>query len=133
MRLSALPDLIIDGYYGGLINYTHLLLLSRLHDQEDMIELYEITLKKSLTTALLEDEIRKKKYNISTFSDKVSPMVMESIEKFFKQFDSETHVKTIQTRLRSKIIITLNGDTKKTTELLKKISELNKATLQKDS
>ena len=55
MRLTKLPELISDGYYGGLLKYTHLLLLSRLNDQGEMVELYEKILQDSLSTPQLDE------------------------------------------------------------------------------
>ncbi len=134
LRLSRLPDLILDGYYSGLVQYTHLLLLSRLKSQKDMIEAYELTLQQSFTTAMLEDYIREKLHNIETFPDKVDSQTKDAIRNFFSTLDPSAKIKLVQTRLRTKITITYEGNTKKTTSILEKLcSQLNNATERKDS
>lgn len=130
LRISRLPDLILDGYYSGLVQYTHLLLLSRLKNQNDMVEAYELTLEQSLTTALLEDYVREKLYNIGTFPDKIDNQTVDAIRNFFSTLDPDIHTKVIQTRLRAKIIVSFEGNTKVTTSLLNKLSSQLKKTTE---
>lgn len=91
-----------------------------------MIAAYELTLQKSYTTAMLEDHIRERLHNIGTFPDRVDVPTLNNIRDFFSSLDPGIRTKIIQTRLRSKIIITYDGNTQKTTSMLKKLSTLLK-------
>ena len=126
IRLVRLPDMILDGYYGGLLKYTHLLLLSRLKDQKEMIELYETILRKSLPTSQLEDLVRERLYNISARGDKIDRSTKNKLEQLFSALGHDIKVKVIQTRVRSKLTIEMAGNAETTSGTLKKIANLQK-------
>ena len=64
LRLLKLPPLIVDGFYSKLVTISHLFILSRLHDEKQMIALYEKILTENLTAFQTEQEVREILYDV---------------------------------------------------------------------
>lgn len=123
VRLCKLPDLILDGYYAGDIKYTHLLLLSRLPDENSMKRVYEKILSENITTAELQDIVRYEIHGIATEGEKVQQEVVNNISNSFKQIDQDISVNVIQTKVQATIIMKVKGNNKKTSSTLMKIAK----------
>lgn len=121
LRLLKLPEIIIDGYYSKTVSLSHLVIISRLKNKEQMIAAYEEVLSKNLSTAKTEELVREKLFQIRSTGEKISKEEKKMIEKSFKKIDKDLQVKIIQTRTRAKVILTIKGACKKTTEVLKKL------------
>lgn len=124
-RILKLPEIVIDGYYSKTLSPSHLMVLSRLKNEQDMIYLYEKVLAENLNVQQLETEIRSILFNINDDKKALTKEEKEKIEHFFKRIDSNCKVKVIQTRISAKVIISLSGSSKKTTETLKKLINPN--------
>ncbi|MCS7092824.1 MAG: hypothetical protein NZL96_00090 [Patescibacteria group bacterium] len=130
-RIVALPEIIIDGYYANLISASHLFLLSRLRDKDELVEVYEKILSENLTVAQAETLIREKKYQIKDVGDYLKK---EEKEKFFTQLTKkfpEISPKLIQTRKNAKLIFQIKGNLEKTSKLIRRI--VSELTLEEDS
>jgi len=123
-RLLRLPEMIADGYYGGSLSYTHLILLSRLRNPQDMKELYEQTLSESLSTSQLEELVRRRLYGILTKQTRIDESLRTRIERLFHDLDGDTKVTIVQTRIHGTLTVSMKGDTEKTTKIFKKIAQL---------
>lgn len=123
LRILELPDLVLDGYYANQLSSAHLFILSRLKNPEDIQKAYEIILAKNLTSAQAEELIREIKFSISTTNDQIHPEKIHELEKRIKKAFPDVKIKIIQTRVRGKFILELEGDTTKTTTFIKEVSD----------
>jgi len=108
MRLNKLSEIIMDGYYSKLITMSHLFVLSLLHSQEDIMNVYEIVLRDGLTVLQTEDLVREKLHGITPggeYIDKIK--IQNSKSKLKESFGAET--KIVQTRIKTKMIIEWKG------------------------
>ena len=121
LRLNKLPEIIVDSYYSKSINISHLFILSRINNQEKMLQAFEEILKKSLTVIATEELVREYLYGIKTKGNHLRLKVKEEILKKFLEKYPEAKIKIIQTRVKSKIIIEIKGDL---TETSKAISDI---------
>lgn len=120
MRLKKLPELIIDGYYSNQITITHLYIISRLLEAQEMIQIYEKVLTNNLTTLETDDLVRQKLYG---FKSEGSYLLEEDKNLLIEKLNNilRAEIKIIQTRIKSKIIIELKGSLKETTDKIKKL------------
>lgn len=120
IRIAKLPEIIIDGYLSKHLTFTHLILISRLKTQEDMVQLYEEVLKGSLSVAQTEQRIRDMLYHIDNSGRYLSNNRITSIkDKIERSLSEETcKVSIIQTRIKAKITIEVSGNLEKTSRFL---------------
>lgn len=124
LRLNRLPETIIDGYYAKQISVSHLFIISRLKNIQQMNDIYERILIENLTIFETEMHIREIIHQVKTESNYLSK---EEKIKFIDYFLKEKNidVKIIQSRIKSKLIIEIKGSvnetTKKMRELMKRI------------
>ena len=124
LRLLKLPPLIVDGYYSQLTTLSHLFILSRLHDEKEMISLYEKILSENLTSLQTEELVREKLYSVKSGGSRLEK---KEIDDFLSSMNAgERKVKIIQSRTKGKLILEIDGDLIKTSEELRKIMELLK-------
>lgn len=121
LRLNKLPEVIIDGYYSKLVTISHLFIISRLKDQEKMFEVYEKMLGNNLTVLQTEYLIRKENYNVETEGDRIGDDEISSLESSIRKESKDVVVKLIQSRIKSKLIIEVMGNQKKTSEFLRNL------------
>ncbi|OGK30155.1 hypothetical protein A3B02_01680 [Candidatus Roizmanbacteria bacterium RIFCSPLOWO2_01_FULL_42_14] len=121
LRILKLPDLVKDGYYSGQISPTHLFILARLKDQESMIRTYEEVLQGDYSTIRLEERVREQLYHIETKGVYATSTLVTALQKKFMLLDESIKVKIIQSRVRAKIIIEMQGNLDDTTKILKKV------------
>lgn len=108
MRLSKLSEIIMDGYYSKLITMSHLFVLSLLHTQEDIMNVYEVVLRDGLTVLQTEDLVREKLHGISRGGEYIETNKLEMAKAALKEkFGAEA--KIIQTRIKTKVIIEWKG------------------------
>lgn len=119
LRLLKLPDIVVDGYYSDQISVSHMIVISRLKDQDQMNIAYEKVLSGSLTVLKTEEIIRDMLYSIATDDNRIGNDVMDKIKENFQKISPDLKVKVIQTRVRTKVILQLDGSTKKTNLFLK--------------
>ena len=62
LRILNLPEIIVDGYYSHVLSLSHLMVLSRLKEPDDMIPLYEQILTETMSVGKLEEVVREKLY-----------------------------------------------------------------------
>lgn len=122
LRLNKLPDIIIDSYYSKSINISHLFILSRINNQEKMLEAFEEILKKNLTVFQTEELVREYLYGIKTKGSHLRLKVKEEMLKKLSEKYPETKIKIIQTRVKGKIIIEIKGDLAKTSKIISAIT-----------
>lgn len=126
IRLLKLPELVRDGYYSKVVTPTHLFILSRLHNEEDMRQVYEEILAKDLSTAELEDRVREKLHSIKTEGKYASSAVHKDILRFIQDIDPEATVRIVQTRIKTRIIIERKGKVLETSRFLRALAKLRK-------
>jgi ParB family transcriptional regulator, chromosome partitioning protein len=118
LRILKLPELIRDGYYSKVVTMTHLCILARLHNETDMISLYEEILSKNLSTYQLEERVRTILHHIDTTGDQVDDTVKEAIERALHEKYAGVNVRIVQTRIKAKISIELKGNLHETSHFL---------------
>lgn len=121
LRLNRLPEVVIDGYYSHVISQSHLFSISRLKDHTDMMQAYEKVLSENLNVSQTDDLVRESLYDVSSFGTNITEEEENKLISFFKRLDTDVNVKIIQTRIKTKMILELKGNLKKTTLLMKKL------------
>lgn len=123
MRLVKISEIIMDGYYANLISISHLFVLSLLPSSDDMVRLYEEILRDNLTVLQTEDRVRAMRYGVQPGGTYVDPASIIRLQSAIQnRFHAE--VKVVQTRIKSKAVLTWNGTRQ---ERKKNIEEFIKA------
>ncbi|PIS15816.1 hypothetical protein COT62_01690 [Candidatus Roizmanbacteria bacterium CG09_land_8_20_14_0_10_41_9] len=121
LRLNKLPDIIVDGYYARLISLSHLFVISRLKEKQDMVSIYEKVLSENITVLQAEEEVRSILYSVRSEG---TYLKKEEIQKFIddiKKKHKSVGIKIVQTRIKSKLSLELKGNLAKTNTLLKSL------------
>ncbi|GIW63658.1 MAG: hypothetical protein KatS3mg091_460 [Patescibacteria group bacterium] len=127
VRLLKLPDLIVDGYYSQIIPITHLLILSRLKNEQDMIKLYEEILKNNYTAAQTEERVRNILHNIyeQGYSRYYSEDKLKKLKKAIKEkLNHNVMVKIVQSRVKTKLVIELKANLLESNLMLKQLEKI---------
>lgn len=119
MRLERIPELVLDGYYSNLVSITHLFILARIKDKEQIIKAYEEVLSKSLTSVQTEELVRRYLYNVSSEGEYLNAKELEELTSQFHTAHPGMKIKVLQTRIHSKITITVPGNLEATTPKVK--------------
>jgi len=123
VRVMKLPDMVIDGYWNKQLTFTHLILISRLKKQEDIIALYEEILQKGLNVSATERRIREILYLIDSTGKYTSKDRLNAIKaRIESSLDNNARVSIIQTRIKAKITIEVAGNLVKTSEFIDEFS-----------
>jgi len=127
LRLNDLPPLVIDGYYSGLISLSHLFVLSRLKDEQKLINLYEKVLSDNLTVAQTEEALREVLYQIKTKGEYLKKEEIEKLTNKLKKIFPNLKIKLTQTRIKGKLIFeikdNLEGSSKAISWLIDKLTK----------
>lgn len=123
LRLNKIPDLVVDGYYSKLVSLSHLFIISRLKDQEKMIQIYEVILSNGLTVLQTEEKVRDILHNIKTegiyINEEKRNQIIDSIQKKYPN----AIVKIFQTRIKSSFKIEVKGSLSITSKIMQEIAE----------
>lgn len=122
MRLTSLPEIIIDSYYSNTLSLSHLIILSRLKSENEQIYLFERCLELNLSVHQLEEEVRIKLHGMYLSKNYLSEGEKAKIEEKIKKIDSSIKVKIIQSRIKSKLIITVEKDLDSFAKFIKKLT-----------
>lgn len=122
-RLVKLPELVTDGYYAGTISSSHLRILSRLPNEEEIILAYQKILERSLNTQETEELVREMLYKIEPGGIQVTALVKDKIALRFANLDPASKISVVQTRVRTRIVVDLYGGLRKTSRFLQKLSD----------
>lgn len=120
-RLKRIPDAVADGYYTSLISPSHIFILARLKKEPEIMQAYEEILSGNLTAVEAEALVREHLYKVDSKGDY---MEVPEREKHSGQFAARyptAELTLIQTRIKSKIIITIQGNLEKTGKILREI------------
>jgi len=120
LRLLKLPELVKDGYYAKIISAAHLIILSRLND-EDVVSAYEEVLANNFTTIQTQNLVREKLYKIKTKGEHISHKLKDELINTFKKIEPGLNVTIIQTQVQGKIILNLKGNKDKTKVFFEKL------------
>lgn len=120
-RILKLPEVIVDGYYSKLISISHLFLLSRINDENKLIQIYEQVLANNLTLAQTDDLIRESLYQIKNRGDYLKKEEKDDLVKKFSNKYKNVDIKISQTRTKGKIIIEIKDNLEKTSKLIKRL------------
>lgn len=121
MRLHKIPDIVVDGYYSGLVTMTHLFIISRLRDSEGIIKAYESILSHSLSISQTEEYVRSILYGIKSEGSYLSIEEKKRYESMISRENKAVHTSIIQSRIKTKIIIEISGQLSDTTPILQSI------------
>lgn len=125
LRLNKLPDIIADGYYAKLVSATHLFIISRLRDEDQMIRVYEKVLTENRTAAGTEELVREEIYGTKTEGERLKPDEIAGMERILERaLHEKIRFRVVQTRVKAKAIIELKGSMTETTEMLRKLHKL---------
>ncbi len=114
LRVVKLPDIVIDGYYSKQVSFAHLIILSRLDTEEEIIQAYETVLSKALSTARTEVLVRQMKFHTHTGSPLLSPRELGRLTAQAKKKYPQADIQIYQSQIRGKIVIECRGDAEKT-------------------
>ncbi len=117
LRLLKLPEIVVDGFYSSHVSVSHLFIISRLPDVKSMVEMFETVLANSYTVSQTELAVREKLYGVKSKGQYLTQS--EITELIPLQFGAM--VRIIQSRIKSKIIFTIEGDLVDTSSTIKKI------------
>jgi hypothetical protein len=121
LRLLKLPDIVIDGYYSKVVSITHLFILARLKNHDQMMKAYEKVLANTLSSPKTEELVRELLYGISSPVERISREDIEMFTDLLEELDPNLEVKLVQTRVKGKLVFEIKADTKTSTEVLLKI------------
>ena len=121
LRILKLPDLVIDGYYAKNVSCAHLMMMSRLDNEKDIVDAYRTILEKSLSTAQTEILIRNKKYHVLTTETRLDPDRIRQMKKKLEQNYPDTKIEILQTRIRGKITIEFKADSQTSSNQIERI------------
>lgn len=108
MRLNKLTEIVMDGYYSHLISMSHLFVISLLKTQTDIMDIYEMVLRDSLTVLQTEELVRGKLHGVTSEGEYVEKIKIQNLNSTVKgNFNAET--KVIQTRTKTKLLIEWKG------------------------
>ncbi|MBP6994120.1 hypothetical protein KBB12_02670 [Candidatus Woesebacteria bacterium] len=111
IRVMKLPEMVIDGYWSKQLTFTHLILISRLKKQEDILKLYEEILQKSLNVSATEKRIREILYLIDSTGKYTSKDRLNATKsRIESSLGNDANVSIIQTRIKAKIVIEVPGN-----------------------
>lgn len=119
LRLTSLPDMIIDGYYSELISISHLFIISRIKDQKKLLEVYEQLLKDNFTIQQTEEIVREVLYGIQKSGKHLEKDELMNLINKIKETNTDIKIKAIQTRIKGKIILEFKGNLETTSKALK--------------
>ena len=122
LRLNKLPALVIDGYYSTSIMPTHLYILARLQNHEQMIAAYEHVLANNLSVFDTEILVRSVLYGIKSVGEYLSVDEVRAFTVLMRKLGITA--KIIQSRIRSKCVLELKGDLITTSVRLREIIKL---------
>ncbi len=131
LRITKIPRIVIDGYYSEQLSATHLMILSRLQTQEEIIDAYEQILKGSLTASQTELLIRKFKYDVEDEGKNIDTKHLETLEKELRQV-LNAKVTLIQSRVRTKIVLEKRGNTDITAAFIEEVVQKLKRQLTEE-
>lgn len=120
-RISRIPDVLADGYYSKLISASHLIIISRLKTESDMLKIYEEILSLGLSAVESEALVRENLYGIKKNGSYLSPEEKKENVTFLSNTYHDTELSIIQTRIKSKLIFTFKGDLAHTGKLVRKM------------
>lgn len=120
LRLNKLNDLVVDGYYSKLISISHLFIIARLHDTEQIEKAYETVLSNSYTVSQTEELIREMLYRTKTTGEHMEKKEIESLSQKIEDIH-EVKVKVVQSRIKTKCLIEIVGSLQDTTPKLRSI------------
>lgn len=119
IRLTSLPDMVIDGYYSELISISHLFIISRIKNQKKLLEVYEQLLKGNFTVQQTEELVREVLYGIQKSGKQIEKKELMDLIVKIKEKNRDIDVKVIQTRIKGKIILEVKGNLENTSHSLK--------------
>lgn len=120
LRLRRLSDTVVDGYYAKLISISHLFLLSRVKDQTALMGIYEKILQNNLNVLQTEELVRMHLYGLQTSGNYIPKNEIQEYVTHIVGKDARVSVRTVQTRIKGKIIVEVKGNATATTPLLRK-------------
>ena len=120
MRLTKISEIIMDGYYAKLISISHLFVLSLLPSTDDMMKLYEEVLRDNLTVLQTEERARAIRYGISAEGEYIPEAEIRNLKSEIKtKYSAEA--KLIQTRVKTKLLLTWQGSQKDRKHLVEQV------------
>ena len=114
LRLSRLPEVVVDGYYSNTITLSHLFIISRVKDAARIMEVYEKVLAESLTVKKTEELVRDVLYGVKTQGEYLSPEERQLYSEKIAALRKNLNLNIIQTRIKSKIIFEIKGSLEST-------------------
>ncbi len=119
IRVTGLPEIVLDGYMSKQVSFTHLILISRLKKYDEIVGLYEEILQKGYSALQTERRIREILYLVDTMGSYINRDKIKQYESRISGSLGE-RVKTsiIQTRIKAKITIEMTGDLVKTSDFV---------------
>ena len=123
LRLKKIPEVVIDGYYSKSISSSHIYILSRLNDKKQMINLYEKILGENYTVKQTEEAVREYLHQVKSIGKYIKKEDQEKIIKKIKEKFPELKVQIIQTRIKGKVILEVNGSLEKSSKIIKMVLE----------
>lgn len=121
LRLTKLPEIIVDGYYSKLISISHLFIISRIKDKEKLLETYEQLLKNNYSVQQTEDVVRELLYQVKNNGKRLQKDELESSIEKIKEKMKDIQIKIVQTRIKGKMIIEMKGNLEDTSHTLKEV------------
>ncbi|KXK12304.1 MAG: Nucleoid occlusion protein [Microgenomates bacterium OLB23] len=94
IRLLRLPELVLDGYYTNTISLTHLFILARVKDKEQIVTLYENILTHGMSALELDEAVRNILHGTVSEGEPVHSSAIRAIEQKIKHINPHANVKS---------------------------------------
>src|SRR3990167_1335433 len=96
LRLNKLDDMIVDGYYSKLISISHLFIISRLRNAEEIRLAYEKVISENLTVIQTEELVREILYEMKSTGEHIPQEEIEKAKKAIVDIFAGVKLKLIQ-------------------------------------
>lgn len=123
-RLKKLPEVVINGYYDKTVTLSHLFILSRLSESDEMIKLYEAILTQNLSASQTERKVFELLSGKKISGSKLSKEWFSELKKSVTKIHPAITVSTAQTRRSGEIRITFKGSQDQTSIVFEKIKRV---------
>jgi hypothetical protein len=124
MRIITLPELILDGYYSKTVSIAHLMSISRLRNETQMISAYKQILSQNLSSLETELLIRELKFGVSTGGKRLSKTDIDELKKRWEIIYKDAEIQIHQSQVKGKVVIEIIGNPEKTTEFIRQIIDV---------
>ena len=121
MRLNRVPEIIVDGYYSGLITMSHLFIISRVKDPEVMTSIYETVLAEGLNALKTEKLVREHLHGVKTEGEYLPKSEREDYRHAATKGRTHINIDVNQSRIKTRLTVEMKGSVQDSNDILRRL------------